>query len=130
MMTFLKYYMYLFSLLMVVSLLAKIYLQIPKKYDETPLSVWIEEYATFLMFFIGIIGMYGFVNNVSILNVIFWQFYSLTVVAHIVVSLWLPKFKWLRAELTPQVFLCFYIGSVILTLPFYFMVTRYAGFWA
>ncbi|KKO50662.1 hypothetical protein VT06_01460 [Arsukibacterium sp. MJ3] len=126
MMTFFKYYMYLFSAFILLSFAAKITLKLLGKYEETPKSVQIEEYITLPLIMIGCVGMYGYVYSVTLVEREFWQFYAVLVIAHSIGAFWLPKLSWIRSGVSAKSFFVINFVGLSISLPFYIMIFNYA----
>jgi hypothetical protein len=63
--------------------------------DKSPMSVKIEEMTNAVFFFVGLVGLYGFVYNVDYLSPLFWRIWIvLAVVLSIAAIFWSPKLKY------------------------------------
>lgn len=63
--------------------------------DKSPKAVKIEEMANAVFFFVGLIGFYGFVYHVDLLNQTFWRVWVVLAIALSIAGLiWSPKLKY------------------------------------
>lgn len=120
--------MFIFSALIVLSILAKIALKITGSYEDTPKAVQIEEFISLAVVLVGIFGMYGYIYRVAFLGQWFWLLYALLMFMHAIGVFWLPKLKWLRSELSTKSFVSINVIGFIIALPFYTLICCYAVF--
>lgn len=128
MMSFFKYYMFFFSGLIVLNILAKIADEITGKDEDIPKAVQIEEFIYLPVHLVGILGMYGYVYKVAFWQQWFWVIYALLLLMHAICVFWLPSFKWLRSELPTKFFVSINVIFFIISLPFYIIICLYAFF--
>ena len=124
--TFLYWYAVLISTLFILSAFGKVGLKLAGKYDVTPRPVQLEELVTMPFVLVSVVGLYGYINEVAIFSALFWQIYFLLTILQIIVAFWLPKQKWLRAELPLNKFVIFNIVGTGIGIPLYFMLFDYA----
>ena len=63
--------------------------------DKSPMVVKIEEMANAVFFFVGLVGLYGFVFHVDLLTQSFWRAWViLAIVISIAGLVWSPKLKY------------------------------------
>jgi hypothetical protein len=63
--------------------------------DKSPKAVKIEEMANAVFFFVGLVGLYGFVYHVDILGQVFWRTWVVLAIAlSIAGMIWSPKLKY------------------------------------
>ena len=96
-----KIYFWAIAALLVIPLPLKIAGYISGK-DTSPVAVKIEEMANAAFFLVGLVGLYGFVYQVSFLTPLFWKAWVLLAVAlSIVGPLWSPKLKYGTSVMGP-----------------------------
>ena len=106
--------------------MAKIVLKILNKYDETPKAVQIEELISLPLIVLGCAGMIAGNNSYPLFNQLFWQVYVALMLSHVVFAFWLPKLKWMQAEMPTKAFVIVNLIGIILGAPYYYMLTIYA----
>ena len=126
--TVLHWYAIIYSILIVLSAIGKTALKLAGKYEVTPKPVQIEELVSIPILLISIFAVYGYVKNIPVFSAVFWQAYSLLLVAHGFFAFWLPKLTWLRNEVTLKKFIIINLVGFAIGMPFYYILISYA-FW-
>jgi len=107
-------------------MIAKAFLKLKDKYEDTPRAVQIEELLTLPFLGVALIGMFGFVREIAIFSALFWKVYFLLSVFYLAVSFFLPKNKWMKTILEPKKYLMLNVVASILSLPLIYMLGAYA----
>lgn len=124
--TFLYIYGFAFALYIGVNVIAKIVMKFLGKYEITPLSVQREELVTIPFLSISLLGIYGYLESVSILSQLFWQIYTVLLFSMTVTAFWLPKLKWLRSEVSFRAYAIMSIVGLTINFPMYCILLVYA----
>jgi hypothetical protein len=124
--TFLYRYSIFFAGIIVVAVVVKLLMKVMGNYEITPLNVQREEALAIPFLAITIIGAYGYFEQVSIINQMFWQVYSILLIALTVAAFWFPKLQWLKKEVSLRAYVVITVVSIMINLPMYYIVLMYA----
>jgi hypothetical protein len=124
--TFLYRYSIFFAGIIVVAVVVKLLMKVMGNYEITPLNVQREEALAIPFLAITIIGAYGYFEQVLIVNQMFWQVYSILLIALTVAAFWFPKLQWLKKEVSLRAYVVITVVSIMINLPMYYIVLMYA----
>ena len=109
-----------------LSLVTKVIMKVRGTYDKTPKAVQIEETLMVPVMALGLMGSLFYLFDLAILSQTFWQVFAVLFVSLSVCGYWMPKFRWMKAELDARKFAIVFLILNLLNLPFIYMLFVYA----
>ena len=123
-------FFYLYTIVLTVYLAAgaatKIVMKYTGRYDEIPIPVQKEELITIPFMGLACVGMYGYLEGVTIIGQLFWQVYILLLILLSVVGFWMPKLVWMRSKISSKAYYIVNAAGLIICLPIYYILITYA----
>ncbi len=121
-------YFYLIILVVLLSLISKLWFWFRGEWADMPLGVKLQECSDTGILVIGLLGVYGFINKLALVGQLFWQCFAVLFSVYLVASFWFPKMKSTRLEMSNVTFITVVsISLCLISIPIN-LILLYYGF--